>query len=377
MLTSSQLDALPQPILDLYAEFEQLVINDIARRLVKLDFTEATQPAAWQMQRLTESGEVYDNALKELSGVTGRSEDELRALFDKAGVTAMSFDDDIYIKAGLKPMPLNLSPAMTNVLKVGIKTTGGTMRNLTASTALDAQQKFIHAADLVYMNVSHGTMSYQQAIRQAIKAVAAQGVETINYANGHRDRLDVAMRRTVITGVNRTTGMLQEARADELGVDLVAVSAHPGARNKGTGPKNHASWQGRIYSRSGKHSQYPDFVATTGYGTGEGLLGWNCRHSFYSFFPGISENAYKARELREYETKSVTFNGVKISLYDATQIQRGIERKIRYWKRQADALDAARVDSSPETGKVLEYQAMMRSFLKQVNLMRQYDREQA
>jgi hypothetical protein len=282
----------------------------------------------------------------------------------------MRFDDSIYQAAGLNPLPLNLSPAMAQVLAAGLRKTNGLIRNLTMTTAINAQHSFIQAADLAYMQVASGAMSYDQAIRAAVQDVAEKGLSIINYASGRKEQLDVAMRRMVLTGVSQTTGNLQMARADDMGVDLVQTSAHIGARPA------HQAWQGKIFSRSGTSKQYPDFVLSTGYGTGAGLMGWNCRHSFYPFFEGISENAYSQAELDSYADKTVTYNGKEIPIYDATQMQRGIERKIRLWKRKEGALDAGGFDNEAETAKMKEWQSRMRDFIKQTGLQRQNVREQ-
>ncbi len=367
MLTADQLDIVANPIIELYEQFAQTVINDIARRLVKLKLTDA---AAWQMQRLIESGMVYENAIRELAKATGQSEATLRKVFQRAGVQALRFDDAIYRAAGLKPLPLNLSPAMAQVLAAGLRKTGGLIQNLTMTTALSGQQAFIKAADLAYMQVSSGAFDYNTAIRAAVKSVAGQGLSVVQYG-AHEDKLDVAMRRAVLTGVSQTTGELQTARASELGVDLVQTSAHIGAR------PTHQVWQGRIFSRSGKSSKYPDFVQSTGYGTGEGLMGWNCRHSFYPYFPGISANAYSEATRSSYENKRVTYRDTQLTVYEASQIQRAIERKIREWKRQRDALDAAGLDSALEAAKVSEWQERMRDLLAQTGMDRQYVRERA
>ena len=372
MLTSDQFDALTEPILSIYSEYETSVIVDIARRLKNLDLSSA----GWQAQRLTESGALYKNVLKELSKLTGKSETEIAALLKRAGVKAINFDDKIYKDAGLNPQPLNLSPAMLQVLKATLEKTNGVINNLTQTTAITAQQSFIHAADIAHMQVTTGATSYDQAIRAAIKNVAAQGLKTIDYASGHQDQLDVSMRRAVLTGVAQTTGELQMTRAEEMGSDLVAVSAHAGARNKGVGPENHASWQGKIYSRSGTSKKYPPFVEKTGYGTGPGLGGWNCRHSFYPFFENISENAYSKKEVQALNKQKVTYQGKEINQYDASQVQREIERRIRFWKRQAAALDAAGLDNSKEIAKVREWQQIMRSFVRETGLDRQSVREQ-
>lgn len=371
MLTADQFDTLTDPIVALYNEYETSIIVDIARRLGNMDFTSA----AWQVQRLTESGALYKDVLSKLAKQTGKSEATLREIFKKAGVKAIAFDDKIYKAAGLNPIPLNLSPAMLKALTAGLSKTNGILSNLTMTTAISAQQSFIKAADMAYLQVSTGAMSYDQAIRMAVKKMASEGLSVINYASGHKDKIDVATRRTVLTGVGQTAAELQIIRADEMGQDLIEVSAHIGARNVGTGPENHELWQGKVYSRSGSTTEYPPFVESTGYGTGEGLAGWNCRHSFFPFFEGISERANSNDTLKEYANEKVTYNGKEISVYEGTQYQRGIERKIRNWKRQADALKAAGQDNTFELSKVKDYQAQMRDFIKQTGLDRQRVRE--
>lgn len=374
MLTPDYLAVVGDEVVRLYEQYQQVVLNDIARRLAKLDYASST--AAWQLQRLNEASMVYKNAIAELERLTGRTQAELRRIFTDAGVTSLKFDDAIYRKAGLTPIPLNLSPAMLAVLQAGLSKTAGLVQNFTNTTALGGYDLFKRSADMVYMMVSTGAFDYQTALRAAIKNAAAEGLSVVNYASGHRDHLDVALRRAILTGVNQTSGKLQEARADEMNCDLVQTSAHVGARNTGTGPANHESWQGKIFSRSGTHPKYPDFVTVTGYGTGEGLMGWNCRHSWFPFFEGISAEHYADDELAMYKNKKVWYNGKALNFYEATQQQRAIERKIRYWKRQKEMLSSAGLDASMASSKVAHYQSEMRSFIRQTGLQRQRFREQ-
>jgi Phage minor capsid protein 2 len=266
MLTAAQFDELSVPIVNLYNDFADTVILDIARRLIKIGNPTAT--AAWQLNRLQQAGMLYQDIIRELSKMTGQSEAVLRQTFEQAGVTAMRFDDAIYKAAGLKPLPLNFSPQMLNVLRAGLEKTGGVLRNLTMTTAQASQTQFLQALDLAYTQTITGAFSYDQAIRAAIKSVGESGLSVV-YPTGYRMKLDAAVRMNVLTGVSQTAGQLQWNRADEMGQDLVQVSQHIGAR------PSHQLWQGGIYSRSGTDPDYPDFVSSTGYGTGEGLLGWN------------------------------------------------------------------------------------------------------
>jgi hypothetical protein len=369
MLTADYLDVLPGPILELYERYTNSIIRDIARRLMGLSI----QSAAWQMQRLTESGAIYENALREIARLTGYSEDVLRQIFEAAGVTSLRFDTAIYRAYGLDPLPLNQSPEMVRLLVAGLRRTHGIMMNLTRTTALSAQMNFIKAADLAWLQVSTGARDYNSAIREAVKGIGTSGLEVL-YPTGHMEKLDVAMRRTVLTGVTQTTGEMQMALVDELGVDTIAVSAHIGARDKGEGPMNHESWQGRVYSLRG--SEYPNFYQVTGYGTGEGLGGYNCRHSFYPYFDGVSENFYNEQMLKQYADTTVTYNGKSLSYYEATQVQRRYEREIRKAKRELTALEAAGLDAGNERARVKNIQAALRDFLRQTGLNRQNEREQ-
>jgi len=131
------------------------------------------------------------------------------------------------------------------------------------------------ALDLAQMQVSTGVFDYNTAVRNAVKSLTASGLRFVDYEAGHVNHADVAVRRAVLTGVSQMTGKISEHNAAELETDLVEVTAHAGARH------DHAEWQGRWYSLSGKSKKYPSLVGVTGYGMGAGLKGWNCRHDFY------------------------------------------------------------------------------------------------
>lgn len=366
MLTAEEIDDLMWPITNLYEEFNSTVICDIARRISKTGGVTAT--AALQAQRITESGLLYEELLDEVAKMTHMSKTELDKLFKAAGYKTMKFDDSIYTHAGLSPRPLHLSPAMTQVLTAGIEKTGGYVNNLCRTVPLAGQEAYIHATDIIHMQVSSGAMSYTQALRAQVKELAARGLTTVSYGK-HVDQMDVALRRATLTGVSQTCGKLQETRADEMDLDLVQVSAHIGAR------PSHQLWQGKVYSRKFPTDEYPDFVTETGYGTGPGLMGWNCRHTFYPYYYGISEDHYTKKELETYQNATVPYNGKDVQMYEATQIQRKMEREIRRWKRECDALRAANLDNTVEYAKMQQARAKLRDFTKQTGLIRQRERE--
>lgn len=359
MLKPEYLQRVPDGMIKLYAQAEMDILENMAVRIAHYGYW--IPAVEHQAKMLEEAGMVREEILARLKTLTGRTDRELRQLMQEAGTAALKSDDAVYRRQGLNPPPVSASEDLQKILQAGYEKTAGTFRNLTLTTARTAAHQFEQALDRAYMQITLGGMDYNTAIRSTIKQLSAEGVGAIRYPTGRTDTIEVAVRRAVVTGVNQTALRLQDARADEMCADLVEVSAHAGAR------PSHAQWQGGIYSRSGKSRKYPDFVKTTGYGTGAGLGGWNCSHSFRPWFEGMSRTYDKAL-LKEYQAKDYEYNGVKMTEYEALQEQRKIERSIRRWKREQNALQAAGLDSSEASAKITEWNRRQKDFLEQTGL---------
>ena len=380
MLPPGYFDYAADDLLELYSKLDEAINRDIVRRLVKTSGVSAT--ADWQIQRLQESGVLLDDIIQRVAQLTDASNQHVWALFEDAGVQSVQFDSEIYQAAGLSPPPLRQSLDAMQILQAGMQKTAGHLKNLSMTTAVATQQSYINAVTLAEMQVESGAFDYVTAIRNAVRDAAESGAEVL-YPTGHRDKLDVAVRRATLTGVSQTAAQISERYADDMGCDLVETTAHPGAR------PDHAVWQGKVFSRSGKHSKYPDFIVSTGYGTGAGLCGWNCRHSFFPFFEGLSSNAYPRKKLQEYENQTVQYNGETIKYYDATQMQRGMERQIRATKRELAGYDAGIKGTDNEklrdalneqfqaaAVKLSRQKSQLDDFLGLTGMLRQGEREQ-
>lgn len=366
MLTPQYLQRVPNALVDLYGEAEVAILEDMARRINGYDMF--IPSAQHQLRMLEEMGAAREEILGQLARITGKSNRELAQIMREAGMETIRADDMVYRAVGLDPAPLSASPVMQRTLQAGLIKTKGLFDNLTRTTANTASRQFERALDAAYMQVTSGAFSPQEAVKRAVRDLCKQGVAAIDYPSGHRDSMDVAVRRAVVTGINQTAMQLQTARADELGVDLVETTAHAGAR------PSHAEWQGQIFSRSGKSRKYPDFVSSTGYGTGPGLGGWNCSHSFRPYVEGMPRT-YSKELLREYEAQDYEYNGRKMTEYEALQRQREIERNIRRWKREKQALGAIGGDTSEAAARLRRWNATQGDFLEQTGLKRQRSRE--
>lgn len=380
MLSPDYLESAANDILKLYDQLEESILQDIVRRIVKTDFV--TDTAKWQLDQLQNSGMVYQDALNEIAKITGKSEAELKKLFDVAAVESLSYDNKVYEAAGLTPIAIKQSPAMLQTLTAGLQKTAGSLKNLTLTTALASQSAYINFSNQAYMQIISGAFDYAQAIRQAIQQAAWHGSEVL-YPTGHRDKLDVAVRRTVLTGVNQTMSKVSLANAADMGSGLVRVTAHSGAR------PSHEVWQGKVYSLNGPTEKYSDFYVVTGYGTGAGLCGWNCRHNFYPFIEGVDEEIYSAADLKEMNAAKYEYNGKKYTEYEVSQMQRGMERQIRQTRRELAGYDTAmketlfdelkaplQKDFNIAAVKLKGQESALNDFLKQTNFRNQTERLQ-
>ena len=342
MLPPSYLDRMPDAFVQLWQQVEEQILQDVARRIGKMDKVTAT--ANWQLWRYQQTEAVRNDVVKLLAKYTGKSESAIRRLLLQAATEAMEREDAIYYHYDMEPTPFEENAALNNLLDAVARQTCGTWQNLTATTANTVTGAFERTLDAAWLKVSTGAFDYKTAVKQAVDSLA-DDMPMVTYPSGHKDSIEVAARRAILTGVNQTAGKLQEARMDEMGCEFVETSAHGGAR------PSHAEWQGRQFHRGGavnyKGKHYPDFEAATGYGTGAGLCGWNCRHTFFAVFPELGDPPQWTREeLEALNARNIEWNGKKYTAYEISQMQRARERNVRRWKKRYLAEDAAGLDTT-------------------------------
>lgn len=360
MLPPSYLDAMPDAFVQLAQQVEDEILQDVARRIGKMGTL--TETADWQLWRYQQTEAVRENVVKLLAKYSGKSEATIRRLLKEAATEAMEREDAIYYHYNLEPTPFEEIAALNNLLNAGARQTCGTWRNLTATTANTVSGAFERTLDVAWGKVATGAFDYKTAVKQAVDSLADEMPE-ITYPSGHTDSLEVAARRAVLTGVNQTAGKLQEARMDEMNVEFVETSAHGGAR------PSHAEWQGRRFHRGGavdylgKH--YPDFEQATGYGTGAGLCGWNCRHTFFAVFPELGDPpTWTEESLQELNARNIEYNGKLYTQYEVNQMQRARERNVRKWKKRYLAESAAGSDTTDSAVRLKAARQSLSEFAK-------------
>ena len=349
--TPERLDSIPEELAELYRSLEATLLEEICSRLnASGQLNEVTVQSIRALRSHGISQQEIERAIRRTTNI---SEKKLTELLDDVVERNQRYYSDLIDIADVTAPQTLLSIEDTYAI---YEQTRQTMRNITQSmaflvdngrTLLAPARAYQWALDNAVLQVQSGAISYNQAIRYAVKQLADSGIRVADYESGHRDQIDVAIRRAVMSGVNQLCLQYSQQSMDYLETDLVEVSAHIGARNTGVGPANHESWQGKCYRWSEKprasRGRYPDFVETTGYGTGPGLGGWNCRHHFYPYVEGVMEPTYSKSDLdaMKGENRTFTFEGKQYDGYTSTQRQREMERTIRKLKREQTAFKSA------------------------------------
>ena len=376
MLTEQDFVRIEKQAMQIYQSLELEIIEEIAKRIAKVGY--ANTVVLNDIQIAQEMGLLYQDIVLMVAKYNNTTYEEISKIFNEAGATTLKFDDEIYTEAGLNPLPINQSSGMVQMLNATIAKTASNLQNLVMTTANTSQTQFYNAMNKAYMEVSTGVKSYSQSILDAIDDIANIG-GVITYPSGRNMSIESAVRMNVITGVNQTCGKLQELRADELGWDLMEITAHSGARPE------HATWQGKIVSRSGKKGYLS--LKDIGYGTATGFKGVNCRHDWYPYYKG-STRTYNDKQLKEWQEEKVTYNGQEISKYEATQIQRKLERQIRKDKKEIAGLEGVLTSDNKDSklledtkaqllnkqNKLKKDNAILNDFVEQTNSRKDYTR---
>ena len=213
MLTPDYLKNIADDAINIYSKLEDSIIKDVVRRLKNTDF-EMTESARFQIRIAQEAGLLYDDIIEKVAKYSGVSEEIVKKTFENSAIEALKYDDKIYKKQGLNPIPIKQQTTMLNLLKNTLNKTNGSLYNLTLTTANTSQQKFIEVCNQAYMEIASGAFDYNSAIRKALKQFG-DGVQ-VEYDSGYRLNIKSAVKRAVMTGVNQTALKMQEVRAEEM-----------------------------------------------------------------------------------------------------------------------------------------------------------------
>lgn len=380
--TPEKLDALPEELAELYRGLEDTLLKEICSRLKATG--QLNEVTVQDIRALRSHGIDLKSIEEAISKTTGISKQKLNSLLNDVVERNQKYYTEVIDFAHITQPETLVDTAAVDAIR---QQTLDTFRNLTASmgflvdagrTMLEPAKAYQWALDNAAMQIQSGAISYNQVIKTAVKQLADSGLKIVDYESGHHDSIDVAARRAVMTGVSQLCAKYTEQSAEYLETPYYEVSAHAGARDvPGPSPwSSHKAWQGRVYSiRSG--DIYPSIYEICGLGYVDGLEGANCRHRRFPWIEGVSERTYTDEKLQHIDDGlGCTFDGKTYTAYEATQMQRRVERQIRAQKRLANAYKAAGLtdDAAAANAKLRRLGAKYKAFSKAAGLPEQRER---
>lgn len=360
-----------------FSDLEIQIMEDIVRRIRQTG--KITSTADWQINRLKilgYSSEDIENMLKE---ALGKSYPEMFELYDKVIDWEYVRNKEVYEQVNAEFIPYEENEELQQITEGLIRQSGAELQNITKSLGFyldygtgkpvltplaQVYQKYLDAA---CMDIVSGAFDYNTVLRRTVTHLTNSGLRQIDYASGRANRVDVAARRAVMTGVSQLSGKISEMNAEKLGTEHFEVEWHAGAR------PTHAVWQGRVYSKE-------ELTTVCGLGSVTGLLGANCYHMYFPFIPGISVRNWTDEWLEEQNRKENTpksFNGKEYTLYEAKQRQRQMETCMRAQREKVDLLKKGGADPDDITIARAKYQGQLNEysrFCKKMGLTEERER---
>lgn len=345
-----------------FSDLEIRIMEDIVRRIRKTG--KITSTADWQINRLRILGYSSEDIEQMLKETLNKSYPEMFELYDKVIDWEYVRNKEVYEQVNAEFIPYEENEELQQITEALIRQSSEDLKNITNSLGFyldygtgkpvltplaQVYQKYLDAA---CMDIVSGAFDYNTVIRRVVTQLTNSGLRQIDYASGRANRIDVAARRAVMTGVSQLSGKISEMNAEKLGTEHFEVEWHAGAR------PTHAVWQGRVYSKE-------ELTTVCGLGTVTGLLGANCYHMYYPFVPGISVRNWTDEWLEEQNRKENTpntFNGKEYTLYEAKQRQRQMETCMRAQREKVDLLKKGGADPDDIMIARAKYQGQLNEY---------------
>lgn len=385
-MTPEELEKLPKPLERIMSSLELDIMLEIIERIKKAK--EITPVTDWLLYRLNMIGESKSKIKKQIRETLKKSQIDIDQIYEQAARSDHVRNIEIYKSTGRDYIPYEDNKWLQQVVDAAKRQTEDSLRpmeNLTKTTGFNVKENgktvftpmsdyLERSLDKAMLSITTGMKTYSQAIGDVIDEMTSSGVRVVSYPSGKTDRIEVAARRAVMTGIAQMTDKVNEKNAEILGTDHWEVDWHMGARNTGTGYLNHQSWQGKVYTTE-------EMKTVCGLGEMLGFAGINCYHIRFPFIPGVSKRKYTDEWLEEQnrkENEKKTYRGREYDTYAALQHQRALERTIRKRKQDVELLMAAEdVDKEELTEAKCRLRAVDQEYVrfsKEMGLRQQRER---
>ena len=361
-MTQGEIEKLTVKVSNIFSELEVRIMTDIVRRIKENGFASAS--VDWQISRLQQLGMAEEDIRGWIQSALQATDAEMDRIFSDE-VYKQYYEQEHFFKlARMQQIPLEENFVLQQLIKATKKQLQGEYKNLTSSMGFAIRNPatgkiqssplmdyYRSTMDQAVIDIKSGAFDYNTVLKRTVNQMTASGLRYIEYDSGHRDRIDVAARRAILTGFRQVQSQIMEQVAEQLGTDTFEVSYHVGAR------PTHQPWQGKVWTRQ-------ELVSVCGLGEVTGLKGINCYHDYKPFPPG-SVRTYTDEQLRKMldaENTPKEYNGKQCTTYEALQQQRKMERGMRAQRQKIKLLQEGGADEQKIILAKAKYQGQIQTY---------------
>lgn len=361
-MTQGEIEKLTVKVSNIFSELEVRIMTDIVRRIKENSFASAS--VDWQISRLQQLGMAEEDIRGWIQSALQATDAEMDRIFSDE-VYKQYYEQEHFFKlAGMQQIPLEENFVLQQLIEATKKQLQGEYKNLTGSMGFAIRnpatgriqsspllEYYRTTMDQAVIDIKSGAFDYNTVLKRTVNQMTASGLRYIEYDSGHRDRIDVAARRAILTGFRQVQGKIMEMLANQLGTDLYEVSYHVGAR------PTHQPWQGKVWSMQ-------ELKQVCGLGEITGLKGINCYHDYKPIPPGAKQT-YTDEQLQkmlEEENTPKEYNGKQYTTYEALQQQRKMERGMRAQRQKIKLLQQGGADEQEIILAKAKYQGQMQTY---------------
>lgn len=377
MFTPEIMEAIPTALEQIFDSLQMSIMADIVRMLVLAQ--ELTPTSVYKIGRLYKLGKSKSAIKSIVQNTLDLSNSEIKNVFSGVIESGYNEAESVFKEQGKEFIPYAENEPLQQFVRAVQAQTQGECKNITQSMGFAKRQPdgslgftpvvdyYQETLDKAVTEIASGASDYNTVLEKTVTEMTNSGLRTVDYASGHSNRVTVAARRAVSTGLNQVVGKINEENAEKLGTNYFEVSWHSGAR------PSHQVWQGRVYSKE-------ELQSVCGLGTVTGLCGANCYHSYSPFTPGITPRTYTDEQLEKMnaeENKPVEYNSKTYTKYEATQRQRRLETAMRAQRQKIKLLEEGGADEQAIINARARYVKTSDeyvNFSKSVGLSQQWDR---
>ena len=352
MLSDEVVEKVTERLINRLEQANEYVLREIGKKIKYIGTL--TPSKAQQLIQILKYGGDYEKIIKKLNEITNLNVKDIKKIFEEIAKNDYDFAKQFYDYRKKKYISFEQNKALQRQINALAKITSEKYIDIARTKALGftiknekgkiifkgLRQTYNEAIDKAVLSVVQGKSTFQEQMYSLLKNIGVSGLKTLDY-NGRSIRLDSAVRMQMDDAIRQLHNETQRQFGKEFNSDGVEITVHENPA------PDHEEVQGRQFSNeefdkfqndidavSYDGIEFPATSEETGYDR-RSISEYNCKHFTFSIILGVNIPQYSNKELKQIidkNNKGFMYEGKHYTMYEGTQLQRELERKVREQK---------------------------------------------